>query len=179
MRPAGETGPHASRQLSIRRLGAHSSGLSLLAACLAAFATALPFAASAAQTSDVSLSDLQAAARSLGFLDSLTRDGTIVVGFVYPKDSESGKAAASSLADRFRAIPAPNSATFRTETMPADDLAGFTGRLDAIFLAPGATTAALSACELCVSAGAGGLSAAGVPASCSTGESGAEFLAIA
>lgn len=137
MRLAGGPGAHELCDVKTRRLGGYSCRSDVVAACLVAFAVALPFAASAAQAADVTLSDLQAAARSLGFLDSLTRDGTIVVGFVYPASSDAGKAQAASLADRLRSIPGPNSAMFRTEIIASSDLNSFAGRLDAVFLAPG------------------------------------------
>jgi hypothetical protein len=90
-----------------------------------------------AQGADVSLSELQATARSLGFLDSLTRDGTIVLGIVHASNSPEGKTVAAALAEQVRGIKGPNSAVFKTEILSVNELAQFGDRLDAIFLAPG------------------------------------------
>ncbi len=89
----------------------------------------------AAEGPTVSLSDLQATARSLGFLDTLSRDGTIVIGIVYA--SPNNRAQAVQTADRLRAIPGPNASELRPELIAAADLPQFPGRLDAVFLMPG------------------------------------------
>ena len=93
----------------------------------------------AAEEPAVSLSDLQATARSLGFLDTLRRDGTIVIGIVYA--SPANRAPAAQVADRLRAIPGPNASELRPELIAAADLPQFPGRLDAVFLMPGVPAA--------------------------------------
>jgi hypothetical protein len=89
----------------------------------------------AAEPLAVSVSDLQATARSLGFLDTLRRDGTIVIGIVYASPSD--RAQAAQAADRLRAIPGPNASEIRPELIAAADFSQVPGRLDAVFLMPG------------------------------------------
>ena len=86
---------------------------------------------------DVSVADLQAAARALGFLDSLPRDGTIVVGIVYAPRSSESKARAGQIAVWLNTFPGPNKSVFRTKIISIADLAQSGDRLDAIFLLPG------------------------------------------
>jgi hypothetical protein len=93
----------------------------------------------AAERSAVSLADLQAASRSLGFLDTLRRDGPIVVGIVYAPATANAQALAAETADRLRSISGPNAAPFRPELIPASELPQFAGRLDAVFLMPGSS----------------------------------------
>jgi hypothetical protein len=115
------------------------------------FVLAALFAAassSPAKAADVSLPDLEAAARSLGFLDSLACDGTLVLGIVYASDSPDAKALASALAERVRSIKGHNSAVFKTEVLSVNELAQFSDRLDAIFLAPGTTAEAGTIAEI-------------------------------
>ena len=100
----------------------------------------LPGICEAAQaTAGVSRADIQATVRSLGFVDSLVRDGIVVVGIVYGSGSAAAKASATTLGQEFQNTPGPSSATFRTEVLAADELAGFGGRLDALFIMPGAS----------------------------------------
>jgi hypothetical protein len=80
---------------------------------------------------EISTEDLQAIARSLGFLDSLPHDGTIVVGIVYPPDAE---AAAAQTAEKLNAIQGPNSTIFKAQSIPVGMLAQNQGRLDALLL---------------------------------------------
>ena len=92
----------------------------------------------AADSPAVSLADLQAVARSLGFLDTLRRDGTVVVGIVYA--TSGGRLSAAETAERLRSIPGPNAASFRPELIAASELSQFSGRLDAVLLMPGASS---------------------------------------
>lgn len=86
---------------------------------------------------DISTDDLQAIARSLGFLDTLPKDGTIAVGVVYAGDSA---AAAGRTAERLNATQGPNSATFKAQGVAVGALAGTTERLDALLLESGVCT---------------------------------------
>ncbi len=95
---------------------------------------------------EVSTDDLQAIARTLGFLETLPNDGTLAVGIVYAPGRPDGASIAAETADKLNAIPGPNSATFKAASMPVDGLAADQDRLDVLILAPGtcsdATTAA-------------------------------------
>jgi len=86
---------------------------------------------------EISVDDLQAVVRSLGFLDTLPKDGTIAVRVVYAADAG---AAAAQTADRLNAIQGPNSATFKAQAVPVGGLPGDQDRLDALLLANGACT---------------------------------------
>jgi hypothetical protein len=94
---------------------------------------------SAQAANEVTVADLQAAARALGFLDPLPRDQTIVVGIVYAPSLIGGRASAVQAAEQFKAIPGPNHTSFQVEILPTDALAQFVNRVDAVFLVPGAS----------------------------------------
>ncbi len=83
---------------------------------------------------EISADDLQAVARALGFLDTLPKDGTIAVGVVHTADASQ---AAARTVDKLNAIPGPNSATFKAQSIAVDGLAGDQGRLDALLLENG------------------------------------------
>ena len=85
--------------------------------------------------SEVSSADLQAVARSLGFLDSLPREGTITVGIVYAPGEE---ASAARTAEMLNALQGPNSTTFKALTIAVGALAQVQDRLDVLFIADGA-----------------------------------------
>ncbi|MGD0189809.1 MAG: hypothetical protein ABSD74_03605 [Rhizomicrobium sp.] len=115
--------------------------LSQLRAAL--FAGALGIAIQAASAEPVvSGSDLQAAMRALGFLDSLPHDGTIHVGVVYSLSSPEDKAAAQQTAGALNAMQGPNSRTLRADAIAATGLQQAQGRLDALYLLPGSSSTA-------------------------------------
>lgn len=87
----------------------------------------------------VSDGDLQAAVRSLGFLENLPHDGRVVIGVIYDAGLPSGRTQAEGTAARLGAMPGPYSATLRTVVIATDALNPFQGRLDALFLMPGAS----------------------------------------
>ena len=104
-----------------------------LAAAAAAFAA---WAATAAPTEAFSPDDLQAAARTLQFLESLPRSGTLSVGLVYGTD----RTGADEAARQFGALAAPNATRFEVVTIPVAELERFSGHLDLLLLLPGALT---------------------------------------
>src|SRR5580698_2757292 len=57
----------------------------------------------------VSVDNLQAAVRTLSFLESLPKEGTIIVGVVYPSDIPSGEALATQTAKVIGTMRGPNS----------------------------------------------------------------------
>lgn len=85
----------------------------------------------------VPLEDLQAAARTLGFLDSLPRGGSLQLGVVYASGADAEEAA-RLVVRRIETVPGPNAVSLHAEPIAAADLARFPGRLDAVFLMPGA-----------------------------------------
>jgi hypothetical protein len=83
---------------------------------------------------DVSLADLRAATRALGFLQSGTRRGEFAIGIVY---AGNGAALARQTAERMRGLSGPNNAALKPEILSLHDLAAHDGPLDAIYLLPG------------------------------------------
>jgi hypothetical protein len=90
---------------------------------------------------DVSLADLKAATRSLGFLQNLPHAGDFIVGIVYAPGSAGAKALALQAAERIRTLPGPKDTSLKIDLIPANELASRTDRLDALYLIPGAAAA--------------------------------------
>lgn len=86
---------------------------------------------------EVSTDDLRAIARSLGFLDSLPREGAIIVGVVYAPGDEAG---AARTADRLNAVEGPNSTTFKARSIPVGALSQTQDHLDVLLVEDGACT---------------------------------------
>lgn len=86
----------------------------------------------------VSGDDLEAITRSLGFLDTLPHDGTIVIEVVYAPALEGSQAIAADAAEKLNAIPGPNSAVIQAQSIAVDALAQDQTRLDALLTVPGA-----------------------------------------
>jgi hypothetical protein len=109
--------------------------VSLTLAAILALGVAAIFPAAAAD--DVSLADLKAATRSLGFLQNLQRGGTFTIGIVYPSGSSGGKALGLQVADRLRGLAGPNASSLKPEPIAIDDLADHPEHLNALYLVPG------------------------------------------
>jgi hypothetical protein len=90
----------------------------------------------------VTVTDLRAAVGALGFLDNLPRGENLVIGVVYAADVPAAEASATETAKLVSAIPGPNSVLLRPAVISSADLGQFRGRLDALFLMPGASTQA-------------------------------------
>ena len=86
---------------------------------------------------EVSTDDLQAIARTLGFLETLPIDGTLAVKVVYAPTQPDAANVANETAGKLNAIPGPNAATFKAKSLPVDGLAADQDRLDILLLAPG------------------------------------------
>ena len=84
---------------------------------------------------NISMADLQAATRAIGFLDTLPHDGTLVIGIVFAK-GDSDRAMATATASQLAALPGPANATIRTVLIPEQNFAKTTGRLDIVILMP-------------------------------------------
>jgi hypothetical protein len=96
---------------------------------------------------DVTRADLQAAARALGFLDTLPHDGAIAVGVVYATAAPDGKVQALQAAEHLRGIPGPGTASFQPTLIPIETLSQNADRLDALFLMPDVLGAASTIAE--------------------------------
>ena len=87
----------------------------------------------------VSVDNLQAAMRTLSFLESLPKQGTISVGVVYPSDIATAQALARETAQVIDTIQGPNSRVLQAVVLSTDDLAHVEGHLDVLFLVMGAS----------------------------------------
>jgi hypothetical protein len=87
----------------------------------------------------VSVDNLQAAMRTLSFLESLPKEGTIVVGVVYPSDIPTTEVLATETAKVIGTMHGPNSRTLQPIVLSTNNLAHFEGHLDVIFLVLGAS----------------------------------------
>jgi hypothetical protein len=87
----------------------------------------------------VSVDNLQAAMRTLSFLESLPKQGKILVGVVYLSDVPTGQTLAEETAKAIVTMQGPNARILQTVIVSANDLAKFDGRLDVLFLVTGAS----------------------------------------
>jgi hypothetical protein len=99
------------------------------------FGTASP----AHAVDQISVDNLQAAMRTLTFLESLPKEGAIVVGVVYPPDIPTSQILAAETATAIGTIRGPNSRILQPLVLSTNDLAHFDGHLDVIFLVSGAS----------------------------------------
>ncbi len=91
---------------------------------------------------DVTVADLQAAVRAIGFSENSPRDGTTVIGVVYASQNPSGKALALQTAGLLSTLKGPDKSTIRARTVSVENLVQANDRLDAIYLLPGMSTEA-------------------------------------
>jgi hypothetical protein len=85
-----------------------------------------------------SVDNLQASVRTLCFLESLPKEGSIVVGVIYAPDTRGGDALAAETAALLSTMRGPNSRRLKPQVVSIDDLAHFRGHLDVLFLVQGA-----------------------------------------
>jgi hypothetical protein len=85
----------------------------------------------------VVLADLQAATRSLGFVDSLHNRATISVGVVYGAGVRDGKNSAALTAGILSALRGPGTSAIRANILSVDELAQNAKHFDALYLMPG------------------------------------------
>ena len=88
---------------------------------------------------EVGPADLQAATRSLGFIDSLQNRSTISVGVVYGAAVRDGKNSAAQTAGALAALHGPGSSTIRANILTVDELAQNTQHFDVLYVMPGIT----------------------------------------
>jgi hypothetical protein len=85
----------------------------------------------------VSPDNIQAAMRTLNFLESLPTEAPIVVGVIYAADISGSRVAASETANAIGAMRGPNSRALQPIVLSINELDRFQGRLDVIFLGSG------------------------------------------
>jgi hypothetical protein len=85
-----------------------------------------------------SIDNVQAAIRTLSFLESLSKEGPIVVGVVYPSDIPDAQAGAEAEAQLIGTLHGPNSRTLQPVLISTNVLNQFQGHLDVLWLAVGA-----------------------------------------
>ena len=87
-----------------------------------------------------SVDNIQAAMRTLSFLESLPKDGPIVVGVLYSSDAHDAQAIAEATARLIGTIHGPNSRSLQPLVLSTDELAQFHGHLDVLWLGAGVFT---------------------------------------
>jgi hypothetical protein len=87
----------------------------------------------------ISVDNLQAAMRTLSFLESLPKAGTIVVGVIYPSDVPSTQALAMETAKAIGSMRGPDGRTLQSLVLSTNDLGKFEGHLDVLFLVMGSS----------------------------------------
>src|SRR5580698_9839791 len=87
----------------------------------------------------VSVENLQAAMRTLSFLESLPKEGTIVVGVIYPADLPATKVLAGEAAQVIGSLRGANFRILQPLVLSTNDLTQFEGHLDLLVLVMGAS----------------------------------------
>ena len=87
-----------------------------------------------AHASQVTMSNLQAVARSLAFVETLQHHDTVVLGVVYAPNDPAAKASAEDVVKLLQTVPGPNSTRLQGVAISADDLAKSSEHSDALFL---------------------------------------------
>jgi hypothetical protein len=87
----------------------------------------------------VAVDNLQAAMRTLSFLESLPKEGAIAVGVVYPYDIATTQVLAAEIAKAIGTMRGPNSRKLQPVVLSSSTLTKFEGHLDVIFLVMGAS----------------------------------------
>jgi hypothetical protein len=83
------------------------------------------------------IDDVQAAMRTLNFLESLPKAGPILVGVVYPSDIPDAQALADATAQLIGSLRGPNSRTLQPIVISTNDLPRLDTHLDVLFLIVG------------------------------------------
>jgi hypothetical protein len=84
-----------------------------------------------------SVDNLQASVRALSFLESLPKEGNIVVGVVYPSDIPTSEDLAAQTAKVLGAMRGPNARKLQPLVLSTNDLGQFGGHMDVLFLLAG------------------------------------------
>jgi hypothetical protein len=84
----------------------------------------------------VATADLQAALRSLGFLQSLQNRSAVVIAVIYNGSDTASRAQAQWVAAELTTLPGPGSARVTVNVVAAQDLAQSSQHFDALYLMP-------------------------------------------
>jgi hypothetical protein len=90
-----------------------------------------------ARATEVAPADLQAATRTLGFVDSLQNRATISIGVVYGAAVRDGKNSAAQTAGTLAAMRGPGSSAIRANAVSVEELAQNAQHFDVLYLMPG------------------------------------------
>jgi hypothetical protein len=115
----------------------------LAAASLCALCSLSPVRAA-----EPSNADLEAVVRTLGFLETLRRDGPIFAGIVYAPNAPGARVQAVQVAERLSKMQGPNKAAIRATPIAADAFGQSTDQSDVIYLMPGVTAEAQTIVEV-------------------------------
>jgi hypothetical protein len=85
-----------------------------------------------------SIDNVQAAMRTLSFLESLSKEGPIVVGVVYPSDIPDAQTVAEATAQLIGTLHGPNLRPLQALLISTNELSQFQGHLDVLWLMVGA-----------------------------------------
>ncbi len=102
-----------------------------------AISTTLVMASPARAADSVALADLQAATRTLGFVDTLQNLSTISIGVVYGPGVRDGRNSAGQTAGTLATMHGPGSSSIRANAVSVEELAQSTQHFDALYLLPG------------------------------------------
>jgi hypothetical protein len=103
------------------------------------FAMLLLVVPSAHALDGLSADNIQAAMRTLSFLESLPKHGPIGVGVIYPSDIPTAQALAAETAKVIVTTQGPNSQVLQAVVLSTNDLVHFEGHLDVLFLVMGSS----------------------------------------
>jgi hypothetical protein len=110
-----------------------STRSALILACLLVLFSAPP----AYSMDQVGTENIQAAMRTLSFLESLSKDGPIVVGVIYSSDLPEAQALAEAAAQQIATMRGPNSRALQPLVLSSNTLLQYQGHLDALWLMAG------------------------------------------
>jgi hypothetical protein len=129
-------GDHLQREIPMRfRKHIATTRVLQVAFLLPLLLGALP----ASPSTQISNDNIQAAMRTLNFLESLPKDGPISIGVVYPSDVPNAQAAGEATAQLISTLRGPNSRPLQPLLISTDNLASFPRPLDVLFLMAGAS----------------------------------------
>ena len=103
-----------------------------------ALAAATLLASGPVQAAEIQPADVEAAVRSLGFVDNLQGHTPIVIGVVFKQGDADSKAAAQRIAGMLAGLAGPNGAKIAADIMTANELGQGNRRVDVLYIVPGA-----------------------------------------
>jgi hypothetical protein len=87
----------------------------------------------------ISIDNLQAAVQTLNFLESLPKEGPIVVAVIYAAEIANSQQQASEAVKAISTMRSPNNREVQAVGISIDDLSRYAGHLDVIYLLSGAS----------------------------------------